>query len=275
LEKEKFHRDVYEAQMSCLHRLEQQFTEVVYLNMKNVDRLFSTLSPEYSLFLTTSDEMAEQMQHLGYAVAGLEPEGTRMQVPPVIFLDLTETTYEDWVRIYQRQHQIPWEILATPRCRIRELGMEDLEALEALYAKPDMTEFIEPLYPPEEERAYQEEYIKNIYGFYGFGMWLVFDKATGNLIGRAGIEARENCRPGEVELGYVFAPEVRRQGIATEVCQAILDYTKEVLEMKHILCRVDEHNVPSRKFLSKLGFSCQAQGKEVLYCYDLCSEQET
>ena len=32
-------------------------------------------------------------------------------------------------------------------------------------------------------------YIKNMYGFFEYGLWLVFEKKSGELIGRAGIEA--------------------------------------------------------------------------------------
>lgn len=36
----------------------------------------------------------------------------------------------------------------------------------------------------------QKNYIENMYGFYGYGLWLVFEKETDELIGRAGIEIR-------------------------------------------------------------------------------------
>ncbi|MFR2511412.1 MAG: hypothetical protein ACLS9K_04365 [Lachnospira eligens] len=42
-----------------------------------------------------------------------------------------------------------------------------------------------------------------MYGFFGYGLWLVFDKKTGELVARAGIENRsidgQNCQ----ELGYL------------------------------------------------------------------------
>lgn len=39
-----------------------------------------------------------------------------------------------------------------------------------------------------------------MYGYYGYGMWLVFDKASGELIGRAGLEHREFPDAVELEL---------------------------------------------------------------------------
>ena len=78
---------------------------------------------------------------------------------------------------------------------IRELSLEDLPALEKLYQKEGVTwrldadgeripGFIEPLFAKEKEKKYQQAYITNMYGYYGYGMWLVFDKASGELIGR-------------------------------------------------------------------------------------------
>ena len=100
-------------------------------------------------------------------------------------------------RIFQRCHGQPWEIARTKRCVIRELSLEDLPALEKLYQKEGVTwrldadgeripGFIEPLFAKEKEKKYQQAYITNMYGYYGYGMWLVFDKASGELIGRAG-----------------------------------------------------------------------------------------
>ena len=39
-------------------------------------------------------------------------------------------------------------------------------------------------------KAFTIKYIENMYGFFGYGLWLVFDKKTGELVARAGIENR-------------------------------------------------------------------------------------
>ena len=147
--------------------------------------------------------------------------------------------------------------------------MDDLDDLFALYAKPHVTDFIEPLYEYEQERLYEETYIERIYGFYGFGMWLVFEKDSGKLIGRAGLEYREPCREGEAELGYLITPEHWRKGYATEFCQAILSYAKDELGMERIISHVDEKNLASRQFLKKMGFQGKQMPDEWIYSYNL------
>ena len=69
---------------------------------------------------------------------------------------------EAWLffqKVYERAHNLPWTILETKRCVIRELSMEDLPALFELYAHPEVTRFMEPLFEWEKEKEYQEKYM--------------------------------------------------------------------------------------------------------------------
>ena len=80
------------------------------------------------------------------------------------------------------------------------------------------------------------------------------EKETGRLIGRVGVEHREELG-GELELGYAIGIPYQRQGYATEVCEAVLTYTKEELGMPSVCCLIDEGNVISEHLAAKLGFS--------------------
>ena len=151
------------------------------------------------------------------------------------------------VRIFERFHHIPWTIAVTKRCVIREFCMEDLDALISLY--------VEPLFAREEEAEYQQAYITHMYGYYGYGMWLVFDRATGTLIGRTGLEHRDFDGQTELEMGYVIAPAWQGQGIATEVCGAIIKFAREELDFPRLNALTDAKNAASIALLEKLGFA--------------------
>lgn len=194
------------------------------------------------IWIVSSKQQKQIADSLGIASVGEPQCGTRYAVESLAELDI-----EYLERVRRRYNHIPWDIGETDRCLIRELSLSDLPALYELYDKPGMTDFVEPLYDYETELEYQKAYIENMYGFYEYGMWLVFSRETGKLIGRAGLE--------HDELGYMIAPELWNQGYATEVCRFIIDYARENTDFEELYCRIDEKNAASVRLAKKLGFT--------------------
>ena len=194
------------------------------------------------LWIVSHKQQKQIADSLGIASVGEPQCGTRYAVESLAELDI-----EYLERVRRRYNHIPWDIGETDRCLIRELSLSDLPALYELYDKPGMTDYVEPLYDYETEIEYQKAYIENMYGFYEYGMWLVFSKETGKLIGRAGLE--------HDELGYMIAPELWNQGYATEVCRFIIDYARENTDFEELYCRIDERNEASVRLAKKLGFT--------------------
>lgn len=194
------------------------------------------------IWIVSNKQQKQIADSLGIASVGEPQCGTRYAVESLEELDI-----EYLERVRRRYNHIPWDIGETDRCLIRELSLSDLPALYELYAKPGMTDYVEPLYDYETELEYQKAYIENMYGFYEYGMWLVFSKETGKLIGRAGLE--------HDELGYMIAPELWNQGYATEVCRFIIDYACENTDFEELYCRIDERNTASVRLAKKLGFT--------------------
>ena len=202
--------------------------------------------PTDCIWIVSNRQQKQIADSLGIASVGEPQCGTRYAVESLVELDI-----EYLERVRRRYNHIPWDIGETDRCRIRELSLSDLPALYELYDKPGMTDFVEPLYDYETELEYQKAYIENMYGFYEYGMWLVFSKETGKLIGRAGLE--------HDELGYMIAPEFWNMGYATEVCRFIIDYARRNTDFEELYCRIDERNVASVHLAKKLGFVRNAQ----------------
>lgn len=177
-----------------------------------------------------------------------------------------EADYDFFEKIYQRYHGLPWTIFETARLRVRELELSDMDALFELYSYEGMTDYMEGLYSYEEEYEYQKAYIENMYGFFGYGMWLVFEKESGKLIGRAGVEHREELE-GEPELGYAIGTPWQGRGYATEVCQGILHYIKEELGFTKVCSLVSPKNTVSVHLLEKLGFGMEKELELEGVCY--------
>ena len=167
-----------------------------------------------------------------------------------------EIDEEFLIRVYQRYHHLPWKILETKRTIVRELTLSDMDALFELYAQPGVTEYTEGLYERQEEEEYERAYINHMYRYFGYGMWLVFSKETGELIGRAGFEHHNLVIGGKeelaLEMGYVISPKVQRQGYAYEVCQALLEYAKRNIKtLSHTFAfRLWQANNGKRRYFS-------------------------
>ena len=182
-------------------------------------------------------------------------DGENPSLPQVdiIVEGFEEVDYDFFEKIYQRHHNLPWTILETDRLVVRELALSDVDALFELYSYKGMTDYMEGLYPYEEEYEYQKAYIANMYRFFGYGMWLVFEKETGKLVGRAGVEHREELN-GELELGYAIGTPWQGKGYATEVCQGILQYVRDELGFEEICSLVEPENRVSVHLLEKWSF---------------------
>ena len=222
------------------------------------------------LYLTDDELTASYLEKAGYPVLGFSHEGNRQETfSDIRFLaESWEALEADYLeQVYRRCKKLPWHILSTNRCLIRETIEEDVDAFYRIYEDPSITRYMEGLYADRgEERRYITEYRRSMYEFYGFGIWTVILRSTGEIIGRAGITLRsEEELP---ELGFVIGVPWQRQGIAKEVCQAILVYGKDRLCLDRIQAFVEPGNQISEKLLSGLGFDRQGeyeeQGKQYL-----------
>ena len=156
-------------------------------------------------------------------------------------------------RVYRRLVRLPWDILETERCFIRETTEDDVEDFYKIYSDSAITQYTEGLYPEiEQEKQYVREYIDKIYGFYDFGVWTVTEKATGQVIGRAGFSYREGF--ADPEIGFVIGMPWQHRGIAFEICKAILAYGKEQLEFQLVNALVNSENAASLRLCRRLGF---------------------
>lgn len=161
---------------------------------------------------------------------------------------------DDYKRmVYCRTKGIAMDVLETERLLVREIEIADVSNLYELYADESITRYMEPLFEKiEDEIKYTQDYIKNIYGFYGFGMWILVLKETNQVIGRAGLEYKEGYEG--LELGFMLGTKYQHKGYAYEACRAIIDYAVNYLEQKSFRAVVHKENIASRGLCERLGF---------------------
>ena len=100
----------------------------------------------------------------------------------------------------------------------------------------------------------------------GFGTWAVERKVDGKLVGNVGLlTAWRNMEPQfgeEPEMGWIMAAETHGQGMASEACQAVMDWAEANLPPTPLWAIIAPANEPSLKLAQRLGFE---RVTEVLY----------
>lgn len=211
---------------------------------------------EKKLYITDDRALADRLREAGEAVAVYLHEGNRAQdfgAFPYAVEEPEALETECAEKIYRRLKGLPWKILETERCVIRETTEEDVDSFYRIYSHPDITKYMESLYPEvEQEKRYVREYIEKVYGFYEFGVWTVLEKERGEVIGRAGFSYREGY--DTPEIGYIIGVPWQRHGYAEEVCRAILEYGRRELGFERVQALVETENEPSLILCDRLGF---------------------
>ena len=94
---------------------------------------------------------------------------------------------------------------------------------------------------------------------HGFGFWAMEERASGALVGDAGLE---RTLRGEVELGYTLARAAWGRGYATEAGGLCVAAARE-LGVRELVGVVDVRNPASLRVLEKLGF--RPDGERIAY----------
>lgn len=89
---------------------------------------------------------------------------------------------------------------------------------------------------------------------HGFGMWLLRDRETGEMVGRGGLQYTYTAGLNEVEAGWAIVPERWGQGFATELAHACVEVGFEQLGLLHVVAFTLPHNVASRRVMEKARF---------------------
>lgn len=134
--------------------------------------------------------------------------------------------------------------LETERLYLRELTSADFSALYAVLADSDIMRH----YPYNFDESKVADWItKNIerYQVFGFGLWAVVLKETGEVIGDCGITMQNINGCIKPEIGYHINRKFQRQGYAKEAAQKCRDWAFENTPFNILYSYMKEKNTPS------------------------------
>lgn len=179
-----------------------------------------------------------------------------------------EVDYHFIDKVYQHAYLQPATILTTERLILRELTTEDNNTLCDICNKPGISEHLAD-YSGDimNERSKLEAYIKNVYHFYGYGLWGVFLKETNQLIGKCGIEYKTLNQNAVYELGYLIDTDYQNFGYASEAVTATIRYGFQRLGIDRIIAAIEKSNIRSVHLAKKIGMkqTCEVIRDQCVY----------
>lgn len=171
-----------------------------------------------------------------------------------------EVDYHFIDMVYQHAYMQPATILTTERLILRELAINDIATLCAICNKPGIREHLSEYSGNlAEEKSKHEAYIKNIYHFYGYGLWGVFLKESDQLIGRCGIECRTLNQEAVYEVGYLIDNDYQGMGYGKEAVSATIHYGFDKLGMDKMIAVINPDNIRSRHLAEKIGMTMHSK----------------
>ena len=143
--------------------------------------------------------------------------------------------------------------METPRLLLRPFTTADAPTMHAIYSDLEVMRFVGngPVasLPATEKmlRDYADHQVRR-----GFSFWGVVERASGALVGDAGLYEGSGA---EVELGYTLARTAWGRGYATEAARAWLEAAFRVHGLDEVVALVEPANTGSIRVLEKLGLA--------------------
>jgi RimJ/RimL family protein N-acetyltransferase len=160
--------------------------------------------------------------------------------------------------------------ITTARMRGEPLGPQHLDDLAPMFADPRVAATLGGAQSREQVGEMldhdAEEWARD-----GFGPWMLYDRETGEPVGRGGLNRTEFDGAPEVEVAWLITPERWNQGFATELGAAAVEFAFAKVGLPNVVAFTLPDNLPSRRVMEKLGFAYEktapykVYGDHVLY----------
>lgn len=211
-----------------------------------------------ALCLVETDREEKMALELGFFCVGyLNPAlpGEHLSGCRILLEGFQEIDSSFLQNVHTRALGLPVLIAETERLLIREMTLSDLDQINALYQEePSMVLSPELALNRQEEEEKIKAYIAYMYGLYQFGMWVVIEKKSREMIGRAGFGIADYLDFTEIDMGYLIGKKYRRRGYGEEACRAALAYGRRVLDFPGVSAYIEQENSGSLGLIEKLGF---------------------
>ncbi len=143
--------------------------------------------------------------------------------------------------------------IETHRLVLREMNMDDFNALYRVLSDSDIMQHYPYTFDDNRVRNWIERNIER-YRIFGFGLWAVCLKDTGEMIGDCGLTMQNIGGTIKPEIGYHICKEMQRKGYAKEATSAVRDWTFTHTTFNEIFSYMKYTNEPSAR--TAISFGC-------------------
>lgn len=137
-------------------------------------------------------------------------------------------------------------IIETERLYLREMTEHDFDELYKVLADSNNMQYYPYLFDEYRVRSWIQRNIDR-YRIFGFGLWVVCLKETGEVIGDCGLTMQIINGQIKPEIGYHIRTDKQRKGYAKEAASAVRDWTFNNTTFNVIYSYMKYTNVPSYK----------------------------
>ena len=145
-------------------------------------------------------------------------------------------------------------IIETNRLMLREIQPSDYCALSQILQCSDVMYAYGGVFSDAETQAWLDKQIKN-YQEYGFGLWAVILKTTGEMIGQCGLTMQKYKENQVLEVGYLFQKSFWHNGFAIESASACRDYAFNELNAEEVFSIIRDTNTASQNVAKRNGMT--------------------
>ena len=172
------------------------------------------------------------------------------------------------------------KILETKRLILREMDQNDFNDLAEMLENPRVMKAYEHDFSKDDIQAWLDRQIGR-YQHYGFGLWAIILKETGEMIGQAGLTMQEYNDKQVLEIGYMLKEKHWHCGYAKEAALACRDYAFENLNQDKVYSIIKIDNVASIRVAKSIGMHQEdtfmahyynGQREHYLYSITRCDE---
>ena len=164
-------------------------------------------------------------------------------------------------------------VIETRRLFLREMNEGDFDALYAVLTDPVIMRYYPYPFDRDRVRGWISGNMER-YRVFGFGLWAVCLKQTGEMIGDCGLSMQNIHGTIKPEIGYHIRADMQRKGYAKEAAAAVRDRAFKSTPFRVLYSYMNAENDPSFATARSIGMRLVDEYTENSVRYLVCATEK-